>query len=195
MAQDVRLPEKRIRQLSLLERMDVRSIEIMRPLLQKQVSRGLGQLGQLGNEPPLLFLSAGLFIGGLFTGNARLRRAASRMGLAHAIAIGFKQWGKNHIDRSRPEEQLRHGRYHMAMGHSQAPDLRSFPSGHTAGSFAVARAFSREYPRYATPALAAAAVIGVLQVPRLAHYPGDVIAGVFAGTFAEQLTALILNRL
>lgn len=195
MIQAKRLPQQRIEKLSLPERVDVEIIEKLRPLLQKPAVRRLGKLGELGDEPPLLLISATLLVGGTLARKPPLQRAAIRMALAHLIAIGFKEWGKNNVDRSRPDEQLKEGRYHMAKGHSRDADLRSFPSGHTAGALAVARAFSRDYPRYTKPVLAAAAVIGALQVPRRAHYPGDVVAGGVAGAVAERIATFIIDSL
>lgn len=195
MIQAKRLPQQRIEKLSLPERVDVEIIEKLRPLLQKPAVRRLGKLGELGDEPPLLLISATLLVGGTLARKPPLQRAAIRMALAHLIAIGFKEWGKNNVDRSRPDEQLKEGRYHMAKGHSRDADLRSFPSGHAAGALAVARAFSRDYPRYTKPVLAAAAVIGALQVPRRAHYPGDVVAGGVAGAVAERIATFIIDSL
>jgi membrane-associated phospholipid phosphatase len=189
------LPQQRIEQLSLPERVDVEIIEKMRPLLQKPTVQKVGMLGNLGDEPPLLAISAALLIGGTITRKPALQRAAIRMALAHLIAIGFKEVGKNNVDRTRPDEQLKTGTYHMSAGHSHDADLRSFPSGHTAGALAVARAFSRDYPRYTKPVLAAAAVVGALQVPRRAHYPGDVLAGAVAGAVAEKIATFVIDRL
>lgn len=195
MTESPTLPASRITQLSLPERVDVEIIEKMRPLLQKPLMQKVGKAGDLGDEPPLLILSAALLVAGTLARKPPLQRAGIRMALAHLVAIGFKEWGKNHVDRTRPDEQLKRGSYHMAMGHSRDADLRSFPSGHTAGALAVARAFSRDYPRYTKPVLAAAAVIGALQVPRRAHYPGDVIAGALAGIVAEKLASFAIDRL
>ena len=189
------LPQDRIEQLSLPERIDVEIIEKMRPLLQKPVVKMVGKLGNLGDEPPLMAISAALLIAGTLTRKRALQRAAIRMALAHFIAIAFKEVGKNNVDRTRPDEQLKTGTYHMSSGHSRDADLRSFPSGHTAGALAVARAFSRDYPRYTKPLLAAAAVVGALQVPRRAHYPGDVLAGAVAGAVAEKIASFVIDQL
>lgn len=194
MSPSTQMPERRIRQLSLPERVDVEIVEKMRPVLEKPAARRLGKLGELGDEPPLLALSGALFVGGLVARRPAMQRAAIRMALAHLIAIGIKEWGKNNVDRTRPAEQLSAGTYHMSMGHSRDADLRSFPSGHTAGAIAVARAFARDYPRYTRPVIAAAAVIGALQVPRGAHYPGDVVAGGAAGAVAEKIANFIIDR-
>lgn len=188
-----RLPRERIAHLSLVERIDVEIIEKLRPVLQAPAVKQLGKLGNVGDEPPLMAISLGLLAGGIVARKPALQRAAVRMVLAHLIAIGLKEWGKNNIDRTRPEKQLQSGSYHMAKGTSRAANLRSFPSGHTAGTLAIARAFSRDYPRHTKPVLAAAAVVGALQIPRGAHYPGDVVAGGAAGAVAEKIADFVIR--
>lgn len=195
MPQVRRLPKQRIAKLSLPERIDVEFIEKLRPVLQAPTVKWIGELGNVGDEPPLLGLSLALLAGGTIARRPLLQRAAIRMLLAHLIAIALKEWGKNNVDRTRPKKQLRSGRYHMAKGKSRAAALRSFPSGHTASAWGLARAFSRDYPRYTGSVLAAAAVIGALQIPRGAHYPGDVVAGGVAGAIAEKVADLMIRMI
>lgn len=58
----------------------------------------------------------------------------------------------------------------------------SFPSGHTASSFAAAFLFYREMPkRQGVPALLLAALIGFSRLYIGIHYPTDVIAGALIG--------------
>jgi len=189
------LPEQRISKLSLPERIDVRIIEKMRPILQRPVAGKIGKFGNLGDEPPLLTISAVLLAAGTLGRKPALQRAGIRMLLAHLVAIGLKELGKNNIDRTRPDKQLKIGAYHMSAGHSRDPEQRSFPSGHTAGAIAVARAFSRDYPRHAKAAIGVAAIVGALQVPRRAHYPGDVVAGAIAGVIAEKIASCAIDLL
>jgi membrane-associated phospholipid phosphatase len=49
------------------------------------------------------------------------------------------------------------------------------------------RAVARVYPEVRGPAYMAAAFVGVVQVPRGAHYPLDVAAGTLVGLAAEAL--------
>ncbi len=105
---------------------------------------------------------------------------------AERIAIAFKEYGKNHIDRSRPKALLSKDRYLMRRGTSNKAALRAFPSGHTAGAVAIARALSRDYP-VAPAAYATAAALGLLQVVRRAHWPGDVVVGAGLGLLAEMI--------
>ena len=74
--------------------------------------------------------------------------------------------------------------------HERRPDGsddKSFPSGHTAGAVAVARAAARVYPG-AVPALAAVTVgVGALQLPTGKHYASDVVAGAAVGLVGEAV--------
>ena len=66
------------------------------------------------------------------------------------------------------------------------PGSWSFPSGHTASSFAAAWTLSTIWPRRAPFFFALAASVGFSRVYVGAHYPGDVTSGAFFGmTFAE----------
>jgi membrane-associated phospholipid phosphatase len=37
--------------------------------------------------------------------------------------------------------------------------------------------------------------VGALQVPRRAHYPGDVLAGAVAGAVAEKIASFVIDQL
>ena len=79
----------------------------------------------------------------------------------------------------------------MKPGRKRSKEETSFPSGHSAGAIAVARAFAREYPEYRAPALGAAGLIALAQIPRCAHYPSDVGAGLAVGVAAEAAVAAL----
>lgn len=136
----------------------------------------------------MLGLSGLVVLAGLWRGDKRLSRAGGRMLAAECLAIAAKNFGKNRVNRTRPDEYLEDGHYKRKGGHSQEPRLRAFPSGHTAGSFAVARAFTREYPEHTGAALGAAVAIGGLQLLRRAHWPSDIVAGAGVGLAAEAIT-------
>ena len=149
-------------------------------------------IGKLGDQPELRTLSAMVIAGGLLGANRRLLRTGVRMLLAHELATLAKDLVKERIDRTRPHTAKSGREQTVKPGQHTAKAKTSFPSGHSAGSVAVARAFGREYPQLQAPALAAAAIVGGLQVPRLAHYPTDVAAGMILGAVSEAIANLIL---
>jgi undecaprenyl-diphosphatase len=160
---------------------------------RKRPAKLVETIGKLGDQPELRTLS-GLVVGaGLLTANGRLVRAGVRMLLAHEIATLAKDLIKEQIDRTRPHSATTHSERAVKRGRHTAKTKTSFPSGHSAGATAVARAFGREYPQLQGPALAAAAVVAGMQVPRLNHYPSDVAAGIMLGVASEAAANLIVG--
>ena len=74
------------------------------------------------------------------------------------------------------------------------PGSWSFPSGHTASSFAAAWTLSTIWPRRAPFFLALATSVGFSRVYVGAHYPGDVTSGAFAGMALAELVRQALKR-
>ncbi len=150
-------------------------------------------VGKLGDQPELRTLSGFVIAAGALTANRRLIRAGVRMLLAHEIATSAKDLIKERIDRTRPHSAKTHSDRAVRPGRHTAKTETSFPSGHSAGATAVARAFGREYPQLQAPALAAAAVVAGMQVPRLNHFPSDVAAGVLLGIASEAAANVIVG--
>ena len=67
------------------------------------------------------------------------------------------------------------------------PGSWSFPSGHTASSFACAWLLSTIWPRRSPIFFALASVVGFSRTYVGAHYPGDVTAGACAGMLLSEL--------
>jgi membrane-associated phospholipid phosphatase len=170
-----------------IERADVAVVDRLAPWLRSPAIKGLGAIGNVGDQPPLLAFCAGIMLAGVARGDRKLARTGGRMTLAHLLATACKTIGKDNLDRTRPRQRLEDGDYHMGEGHSHDPALRSFPSGHTAGAVALARAAAREYPDQAAIAYGGAAAIGALQLPRQAHFPTDIAAGAIVGIVAEAV--------
>ena len=74
------------------------------------------------------------------------------------------------------------------------PGSWSFPSGHTASSFAAAWVLSKRWPRQSPLFFALAALVGTSRTYVGAHYPGDVVSGAGAGMLLSEATYR-LNRL
>ena len=71
----------------------------------------------------------------------------------------------------------------------------SFPSGHTACSFAGAWAMRRTMPeKYWIPAVVLAVLISLSRLYVGVHYPTDVIAGTIVGVFAAEISFRVLKK-
>ena len=148
---------------------------------------------ELGDQPPLRLL-CGVTIGfGLLRRDPKLVRSGLRMLAAHGIATGLKGVIKHRIDRTRPGEAMKNGRYRLEPGKSHAKKLSSMPSGHSAGVAAVALAVGREYPSAAPAAGLGATSIIAAQLPSKNHFLSDVIVGAAIG-IASEMTVSALMR-
>src|SRR5688500_4148460 len=151
-------------------------------------------VGKLGDQPELRALSAAVIAGGLLTANRKLVRAGVRMLLAHELTTLAKDLIKRRIDRTRPHSATRHSERKVKPGRHTAKTKTSFPSGHSGGAVAVARAFRRDYPEHRVPVLGAATLVAGMQVPRLNHYPSDVAAGILLGVVCEEVAYRIVGQ-
>jgi membrane-associated phospholipid phosphatase len=171
-----------------LQRADAAVADAVMPYGDSPAMRLLEPLADLGDQPPMRALCGAVIAVGLFGGDRRLTRTGLRMLAAHTLATFAKDFVKHRIDRTRPRSKDKPGKNHRAQpGRSTAKEETSFPSGHSAGAAAVARAFAREYPDQALPAHAAAGALALAQIPRCAHYPTDVGAGLAIGIAAEAM--------
>jgi membrane-associated phospholipid phosphatase len=149
------------------------------------------EFSQLADQPPLLAASAAVMAWGLLRGDRHLARRAGYLLASVGLATLLKGAVKRLVSRTRPNVLLDRGLYRVQpLGPDEGP-WHSFPSGHTTGAVALARALARCWPASGRPAYAAAAAVGVVQVPRGAHYPSDVLAGAVLGVTAEH----VLSRL
>ena len=171
-----------------LQRADAAVAEAAIPYGDSPAVRAIEPLADLGDQPPMRALCGAVIAVGLFGGDRRLTRTGLRMLAAHSLATFAKDFIKHRVDRTRPRSKHKPGKDHrLAPGRSTAKEETSFPSGHSAGAAAVARAFAREYPEQALPAYAAGGALALAQIPRCAHYPTDVGAGVAIGIGTEAM--------
>jgi membrane-associated phospholipid phosphatase len=157
------------------------------PYRRTAAGRALAQVGKVGDQPPLRAICAGVFVCGLVRGDRRLAAVGVRMLAAHEVATGIKTFLKHRIDRTRPRNAASPADNAARPGNSRAKAESSFPSGHSAGAVAVARAFGRDYPDHRATAVGVAALVGASQVPRSAHFATDVLAGFAVGWAAEAI--------
>jgi undecaprenyl-diphosphatase len=71
----------------------------------------------------------------------------------------------------------------------------SFPSGHSAASFAAATALTTFYPSAAPLAYGVAGLVGASRVHLGHHFPSDVAVGAMIGVGTGTLTSAIVRRL
>lgn len=149
--------------------------------------RAVGAVSELADQPPLIVGAGALLALGLARGDRRLAEAGGR-GLASVLVATLIKGGiKRLVGRTRPNVLMDEGDYEVrALAPNEGP-WHSFPSGHTAGATAVARAVVRVYPGARLPAYGAAVAVGLVQLPRGAHYPIDVAAGLVVGIVAEAV--------
>lgn len=150
--------------------------------------KALGHFATLGDQPPLRILCGAVIAVGLFGGDRRLAKTGLRMLAAHTLATLAKDFVKHRVDRTRPRSLAKPGKHHRPrLGRAETKEETSFPSGHSAGAAAVACAFARDYPEYRAAAYGAAGALALAQIPRCAHYPSDVGAGLAIGIASEAL--------
>lgn len=97
---------------------------------------------------------------------------------------------KNIVARPRPYTQIAEL---MILTHPESSF--SFPSGHTANSFAVALIYYRMLPKkYGITAVVLATLIGLSRLYIGVHYPTDVIGGFFVALFASNVVYFIHQK-
>ncbi|MDO5862061.1 MAG: phosphatase PAP2 family protein [Thermoplasmata archaeon] len=75
-----------------------------------------------------------------------------------------------------------------------AASTSSFPSGHTAFSFAAATAIFIHNRRWGIPALVFAALVGISRMYLYMHWPTDVLAGALIGIAVAYLCVWFMSR-
>lgn len=174
-----------------IEAVDIALAKALAPLGHSSVGGAICQVGKLADQPPMRIGFALTAVAGLARGDGTLVRTGLRMAAAHTLATIAKNAIKKRIDRTRPELLIDEGEYRAEPGDSEAHDVTSFPSGHTAGAVAAALAVGREYPAQRGASLGVAAVLAAMQLPKQAHYLSDIAAGALIGWASETLVAAL----
>ena len=185
----------RRRRPSRVEKADIKVARAAGPVRHHPLTRIAGDLSEVGDQPPLRAIAAATIAAGAVGRDRRLTLAGMRMLAAHQMATSIKSVIKQAVDRTRPEVVLDGGAYRSGKGRHEESRFNSFPSGHTAGAVAVARAVGRDYPGAALPALVVAGAVAAVQVPRGKHYVSDIVAGALIGLAAEAGLAALARRL
>jgi membrane-associated phospholipid phosphatase len=194
MTEETRKLEQAAAEAGPIARIDIAVVEALEPWSRNPAVKAIGKASELADQPPLVTASAVTMLAGLLARRPGLARTGARMLAAHGLSTLLKTLLKDRIDRTRPREVVKKGEHQAKPGRSKASAKRSFPSGHSAGAAAVARAVVREAPGAAVLAYPLAATAAAIQVPRKAHFPSDVLVGVVIGIMAEALVAAAFAR-
>jgi membrane-associated phospholipid phosphatase len=186
-----------------------------RALLRAALLRRLGPLGGLdargfialngvphpawldatGHAIAVLTKGGGLWVaavlGASLLGVPRSRRALLELAPSVAVTTAIVEYPVKHlVRRRRPFIDIV-----RALVVGQRPKSYSFPSGHTAASFATARVLSTVWPAAAPTFYGVAAVVGLSRIYVGDHYPGDVLLGALAGLVLSEASRRTVLRL
>ncbi|MES3083360.1 phosphatase PAP2 family protein [Sphingomonas faeni] len=156
--------------------------------------KATGFLAEIGDQPQLVATSIGTVVIGLIARRPDVIRGGVRMLAAHAAATFVKSAIKASVDRTRPEKAIEDGKARFEPGKSDDHDQTSFPSGHTAGAVAVARAASRDITGAGGPAALISGAVAAAQPVNGKHYLSDLVVGAAVGWIAEALVSAVFDR-
>lgn len=177
-----------------VEEVDAAVAEVLVPHAEHLAIRALGAASDLTDQEPLYAAAAAVIGVGLVTRDERTIRAGTRFLASHLFATALRGIVKRLVDRTRPDAAARRGEYRLEKGERYESDFNSFPSGHTAGAVAVARALGRHYPGSYNAWLGLAGAASAAQVIRSKHFVTDVVAGAAIGIIAEEAVHRLLCR-
>ncbi|RXD03825.1 phosphatase PAP2 family protein [Sphingomonas sp. UV9] len=158
------------------------------------IVKATGFLAEIGDQPQLVATSLGTVVIGLVARRPDMIRGGVRMFAAHAAATFVKSAIKSSIDRTRPEKAIEDGKARFETGDSDDHEQTSFPSGHTAGAVAVARAAARDIDGAGAPAALVTGVVAAAQPLNGKHYLSDLVVGAAVGWIAEALVSAVFDR-
>lgn len=96
---------------------------------------------------------------------------------------------KHIFERPRPFVEL--SNIHLLI---PKPSSYSFPSGHSASSFAAAGIIASEIKKFKWPVLTLAVLIAFSRIYLLVHYPSDVLAGIILGIICSRIITKAFER-
>lgn len=156
--------------------------------------RTAGFLAEVADQPPLIAIAVATAGAGLAMRRPDLIRGGTRMLAAHLAATALKAAIKHRVDRSRPAHELDGHPDTLRRGNSDAHQLNSLPSGHTAGAVAVARAAARDIDGATLPVTLAAGAVAAIQPVTGSHHLSDVVLGGVVGWVSEALVSAAFDR-
>ncbi|MFN2474703.1 MAG: hypothetical protein ABR588_12420, partial [Sphingomicrobium sp.] len=94
-----------------VEKGDIAVAKATDPVRNHPLTRILGDLSEVADQPPLRTIAAATLVAGALARSERLTVAGIRMLAAHYLATAVKSVVKNTVDRTRPEVLLDDGHY------------------------------------------------------------------------------------
>ena len=145
----------------------------------------------IGEGTHLVALSVMLVVAGWMFSRSVVMKAGIDTLLAHGLATVVVVGLKHLIGRPRPKF-AHSGEWLVAP--SWASGFDSFPSGHTAASFAVATVLAKRFPVFGPLCIGIAAFVTLSRILRGSHFPTDVLGGAVLGALSGSIAAAPLNQ-
>lgn len=131
-----------------------------------------------------------IFIGLVLTASKKYRKAGF-ITLAALILSAILGEGilKHLVQRMRPSANIPQASLLIAK-----PSSYSFPSGHSAASFAAATVLAKYFRKLRIPVFCFAALIAFSRLYLYVHYPSDVLFGIILGTICGSISIYVFNK-
>jgi len=143
----------------------------------------------IGNGVFLFLACAAVYVAGMLRGDNYLKSSGKEGVFALLLSSLFVHLLKASFERPRIGKGT--GAIDYFLQNPYVFDLtgkyNSFPSGHTAASFAVAYVLARKFPRFSGLFYLTAFLVGISRVYLGSHYPTDVLAAAFLGVASGYL--------
>ena len=140
----------------------------------------------IGEGTHLVVFSVVLAFAGWLLSNGTLRNAGIETLLAHGLTAVLVNGIKHLVGRPRPKF-AHSGEWHIAPSWTSGFD--SFPSGHTAASFAVATVLTKRFPAFGPLCMGIAIFVMLSRILRGSHFPTDVLGGAVFGVLSGSIAA------
>lgn len=162
-----------IRLFMFMQNMDMKLLQMIHSIFQNDLfDRLMPMITKLGDKGMIWIILA---FGLLCSKSYRHVGILALLSLALSTLIG-EGFIKHMIGRDRPFVGVPDIQLLI-----KAPITYSFPSGHTASSFAVAGVLANKLKKYKIPILCLATAIAFSRLYLFVHYPSDILAGVILG--------------
>lgn len=133
---------------------------------------------------------------GWWAASAWLAATGGRTGVRAGLATTAGSIGATYLVQAGIKPVFRRNRPFMsreAIVVGMRPSDHSFPSGHSAASFAAAHALAHFYPRQRIPLYTVAALVGLSRIRVGHHFPSDVAVGSAIGLGIGELCYRLAN--